>query len=326
MTATRPTQRRPRLRFASMESLGFMEQPYDSSVSAIRATTTPPAAHRPKVPTGRHVKTPLGEQSLADWAPVETPRRLTRRDFRWWLILLVLAAVAATTYLGFWLYQRPLRLADEAAATVATSAEELINALTEVAVFAPTIGDDDAVVSNGETLMAADAAARRLFESATGLASTQQSTRATATDTSGAALEATRRLTDAIAFQAAMDSTLVMPEFVTDPSLIDLATATRDFGTWRANLDEVAAALPQGVDRTLSAHFDELRSSLAGAQSQYVDSLRLDDQERAVAVLGVIEADLASLRSEIQQTLGRIGAEVSESLDSTIADLSQLIG
>ena len=313
-----------------MESLGFLDAPFDSSATKASPRPTTVITTRPGRRTGSHVQdlwdnTEIHAPALIDWAPQETSRGLNKRNFRWSVFVVFLLMIAGASAFAYWLYQRPAELASNAMAGVVSEATELSNTLDPVALIAVHLGDDDLPAGYKDDLLAADAAARSLFTGSAELASGDDGRRALAADAAGAALDATRRIEDAIAFRMVLYPALVLPQLETDPDLADLATAVEDFGIWRAQLDELSAGLPQGVASDLLSSFDSLRASLTIKQTSYVDGLRTGDGT-AETVVEQIKTELAALRAQISDSFSGLSTEIGVLISDTQIRLESLVG
>ena len=311
-----------------MESLGFLDAPFDSSATKPSPHPTTVITTRTGRRTGSHVQdlwdnTEIHAPALVDWAPRETSRGLDKRNFRWSVFVVFLLMITGASAFAYWLYQRPAELASNAVAVVISDATELSETLDPVALIAVHLGEDDLPAGYTDDLLAADAAARSLFTASAELVSGDDGRRALAADAAGAALDATRRIENAIAFRMVLEPALVLPQLETDPDLVDLATAVQEFGIWRAQLDELSAGLPHGVDSELLSSFDSFRASLAITQASYVDGLRTGDGT-ATTVVEQTETELAALRAQISDSFRAVSNEISVLISDTQTQLDSL--
>jgi hypothetical protein len=288
-----------------------------------------PLLPEPQV-AGRHVRDDdsvddLLSTTLLDWVPQETSTRLRKRDFRWTTILLITLVVGGLAAGGFWLWQRPARLASQAVAEVEDDAAALVTALDETRPVAEQLATGETVPGYTEILNGTEAEARDLFAASAALEQGDP-TRTAVADEASAVLDYTGRLNAAIAFRSALQPALVLPEFDADPASADLATAAAEFGEWRAYLDEVAGALPDGVDAALVSAFNDLRLSLGTAQSLYLDGIREDDAAAVGFVLRRVESDLETLNGEIQQSFEGLAGELLSQIEETQGGLLRLFG
>ena len=312
-----------------MESLGFLDAPFDSSATKPGPQPTTVITTRPGRRTGNHVQdlwdnTEIHAPALIDWAPQETSRGLNKRNFRWSVFVVFLLMIAGASAFAYWLYQRPAELASNATAAVVSDATALSKTLEPVAAIAVQLGEDDLPAGYADDLLAADAAARSLFTASAELVSGDDGRRALAADAAGAALDVTRRIENAIAFRMVLEPALVLPQLETDPDLADLATAVQEFGIWRAQLDELSAGLPEGVDSELLSSFDSFRASLAITQTSYVDGLRTGDGT-AKTVVEKIETQLAALRAQISDSFRALSNEIGVLISDAQTQLTLLI-
>lgn len=332
MTATSSARPRKRLRLPAMESLGFSETPFDSSLRRPPSSRTTLLTTRPAPKTGRYVEdlwdsTELHAEALADWKPSSTSQRLSKGDFRWTVVLgmlVVFASAIAFVYRG---YQRPLEEATAARAAVAADANDLSDALSGVAevvslLATPQIGN----IGYSSFLQASDDAARDLLASSSGLMQANAPDRAAAADVAGMALDASRMTGNAIAYRLALEPALTLPGLETDPGLIDLVAATEEFRVWWARFDEIVATLPQGVAPDVTDSSTALLAELASWQSGYVDALRVEDGLAAAAVLADLQAELDEIRSGLLVSSKALSTEVLARLDNASQRLRSLVG
>lgn len=331
MTATSPIKRRRRFRLASMESLGFFDSPYDSSVKQVVTSTTRLVTTMPAETTGNHVtdlweSTELHAPSLADWVPQRAAKHLKlRRNFRWSMLLGLFLLLAGVSGIAYWIYQRPAEVAADATAAVVADAGALNEALSGVSAVAEGL---NGTIPAGyvDTLNRSDEAARALFARSADLPETEIATRSAAADAAGLAAEASRSLGDAAAFRTALEPVLIVPAFETDPDLIDLTTATAEFGTWWAQMDRVGAALPQGVSAETITSFDSIRNEFETVQGAYIDALRLGDGATAAEILTHLQAELDGVRAELTAAMDSIASTATDQLTKAEAVLADLLG
>jgi hypothetical protein len=226
---------------------------------------------------------------------------------------------------GYWLYQRPAEVASQAIATVEDDATALAGALDDTKVIAEQLATGQTVADYSEILNETEAEARDLFAASADLEQ-DDAARAAVADEASAVLDYTGRLNAAIAFRAALEPALVLPEFESESASVDLATAASEFGAWRAYLDEIAEALPEDVDAGLISAFDDLRIALGSAQTSYLDSLREEDDAAVGFILRRVEGDLDDLGSQIQQSFASLSTELLTQIDATQQELLRLFG
>ena len=343
MTATSTPTTKRSFGLPAMESLGFLESPYDSSGVTYhepsRAIPPKPAPSRPQTTietvVGKHTRkgveglwdtTVIDAPSLADWRPQDLGLLLQRRQIRWTSVVVTALAVIGLLYLGYWLYQQPSAKAEVAREAVSSHAAQLSSSLDPaIALAGQLIGgqiDSDYV----STLGRVDDSARELFTSSAALSDTDDSIRQLASDASSQALADSQRIREAAAFRLTLEPVLTMPELETDPSLTDVATATLAFGEWRAHLADVTEPLPRTIDEQLSLQLDEFLASLRRAQRQYGNALQDSDGVGANRVLDGLEADLESLRQRLYSAIDGIVTDLQMSMKATQAELASLVG
>lgn len=302
-------------RFSSMESLGFIETP-----TTISTWSTPPLPPRPPAPP------PIPQQGdpLNGWHPSDVQTGLVTRRVRWGMVSTLVVVVAALAFAGVWLWHRPAAMADLAASDVSTAARALEPELEGLRELNETIAgaeiDPSAVTAQS---FAVDARARALFNISGELAGP---TRTLAADTATAALDASRLISDAVAYRSAVVQILLAPDLETDPDLVALDDAVRDFGQWQQRFNDIRSALPTG---TMSAVSDELAAiavNLDSIQGRYVDGVSNDDRLAASRALDDLTALLDGAESTLNNSLREIQTRVDELIESSLAGIDQLVG
>jgi hypothetical protein len=325
MTANSPAPPTRRLRWASMESLGFFDAP-TSATDAYRPPIDPVPTVTASRPIGRHTNlvqdlwdtTELQSLGLLDWEPSSADRqRLRGRDYRWSRVLIAMFLVAAIGVGAAWLARRPVENAAAASAATAEQATALGEALDGIAPVIQQITADDPVPGEASSaLLAVDEAARGLFDASAGLPGSEAGTRSAAAESASLALDATRRLGDAIAFRGALEAMLVAPDLEVDPGLIDLAGATLAFTEWRSKLEATMGDLPESVPANVGSALDTFDNSLDGYQTRYLDGIRAQGRDTAMAALIDLENALAAvrgaLRSSLESEVGDVGLEIED--------------
>jgi hypothetical protein len=303
-----------------MESLGFdnpssmwTENPFVVQARAASLDTAPSK--------GRHQ---ADADPIASWQPQEFGRRLDGRDFRWSLLVGMAVLMAVAGAVGFWLYQRPARQSEASTAIVVEQANALQAALPDLTGFNSTLGDIDSPATQAD-LFAVDAAARALFDASANLDQGQSQRRSAAAAASGAVLDAIRLTGDTQAYQGAVAPILTLPVLETDPTLIELDEAARNFGEWQLRYDEVRTALPDGVLTDVTDQLDIISGELASYLTRYVDALRADSQADADAVLAHLDGRLGELNSLMTGSIHEIQQRVTERVDEAQVALNQLL-
>jgi hypothetical protein len=330
MTATSSAKPRKRFRLAAMETLGFLETPFDSSERPAAPSATALVPPRPVPRTGKHVKNPGGSAEspspiLADREPSPTSRRLNTSNIRWTVLFGALLTIAGAASLALWLYQRPLEQAGVARAAVVSDANELSHALEGVRETVSLLALSDVEgLDYAPALLASDAAARKLFASSATIAPSSGPDRAAAADAAGIALDVSRVTGSALAYRLALEPMLIAPPLETDPGLIDVTSATWLFGEWWARLDEVVAALPGDVSAGLSDRLAALIDDLESRQRSYVDAIRSLDAAAASAALTDLQTELDGIRAELFSALEKMAADSLEQLNEVNRKLESL--
>lgn len=308
-------RRRRRLRFSSMETLGF-----SNPSSTWSDTPTPLIAPR----HGRHERPANDGESVADWEPKEIGARLNGGDFRWSILLLTVLLAGGMAATAYWIYQRPDPDAGQALVTVKAEAGNLRDGLPALEAFNDALlGEGD---GNDSDLGPLDDAARRLFEAAGDLTGNDSVLRAAADTASSATLDAVRLTTSAGSYVVAVAPILQAPELETDPQLIELDEAARSFGSWQLHFDEVRTALPDGVLSDATQELDILSGDLAGFLTSYMDALRADDAVAAQTAVGELSQRLDQVRREMVSAAKEVQKRVDDRIAETRRALETVLG
>ncbi len=319
---TEPTARpRPRFRIASMEALGFIDNPGTASTWAAAPT-------RPLI-----VGTQQTSQNVAmvdpftDWQPTEVGSRLLRGRIRWGLLSVILLMAVGIVALGLWLYQRPVALAAETILEVRASASalspdlimasELNNSLLDQSQFPATV-----IAS----LLTLDAHARDLFEASAMLPSSESASRTRAADAASEALDASRLLGANYAYRAAVIPILATPAFETDSNLIALDEAARRFGEWQARFDSVRSALPVGSLSSVTAELAVVSGDLDSLQTRYLDALRRDDMAGAITVVEDLSKRTTVAEGMLYSGLSEVQTSIQKRIDRALSTIELLVG
>lgn len=322
--ARRQPQRRKRVRFSSMEALGFIDAP----TSVTNTWTTAPASTvAPKAdPQPRPRKRGAHERTLADVEPYDTTEYLIRKNFRWGLAVVMTLLVGTLIAAGIWLWQRPAALAETAVAEVTSAASALEPELAALADVNATIAEpeiDPAAVTSQAN--AVDNQARALFNAAGTLPDGSAEIRANAADAATAALDASRTIADAVAYRSAVINILVAPALETDPELIPLDEAVRSFGTWRLAFDQVRAALPTGTMSRVTSSLEVVSGDLESIQNRYIDALREDDAAAATTALSELTAQLSATEQLLWSSLEEAQSRADELITESTTSLSAIL-
>lgn len=312
MTATtkppsRETRPRPRpIRFLSMETLGFSNPSAswtDSPVHVPATTTMQPEARR-----GRHEASEPERLTLADWVPEEFGPRLGGRNVRWSIVSAVLVVLAGVGAVAYWAYQRPAAEAEASRVILSTEAERLLDALPTLEHFGEALTNNENLGST--ELFVVDDAARSLFDASGNFSGSDSVLRSHAATASTSALDGVRLAGDANSYRLAVTPILVAPGLETDPNLIELDEAARDFGDWQLRFDEIRTALPDQTMTATTEQLDILSGDLAGILSRYMDALQADDRSGATKVLDGLAARLAAIEGQMMTSLEEIQGRV----------------
>lgn len=310
-----------RARFSSMESLGFIETPTTVTsqwVSQEARSELPP----PPIKRGAHEKT------VADIEPLDTTGELLRRDVRWGMVITLAVVVAGLTAAGVWLWHRPAAMAEAASSAVSVAAADLEPELEGLDRLNQQLLDSQMETSEviARTL-SVDGAARKLFDAASGLPTdSEQTARTVATDVATTALDASRLVSDAIAYRSAVIQILTPPDLEADPELIGLEDAVREIGTWRQTFEQVRLALPEGTMSDVSVQLGEIAASLESIQKRYVDGLGQDDRQAAEAAVLELEAQLDIAENLLNRSLRQVQEQADELIRDSFSGIRRLLG
>lgn len=315
MTATiKPPDRqmdsgRHRLRFSSLETLGFSDAKSVWSDSPhVESGTAPPQAaeHR----RGRHEAPPPEPDPLSDWRPGEIGARLTGGNIRWGIWITLALLMASVAGVGYWLAQRPAVQERESLANVIERAVALESGISTLEGFNSRLLDRDAPAETAP-LFAVEGDARALFDVSGSLNTSETGLRSAALQAASSTLDGVRLVGEAHSYRAAVLPILNPPHLETDPELIELDEAARSFGTWQLSLDQLRTALPDGVLSDVTQDLDMLSGELTSIMGTYVDALRDDDQTAADMALLDLSSKLASIRASLNESLENIQDRVS---------------
>jgi hypothetical protein len=149
--------------------------------------------------------------------------------------------------------------------------------------------------------------------------------RRAASEAAGSALDGVRLATEAHAYRAAALPSLAAPEFETDPSLIELDEAARDFGDWQLAFDVVRTALSERVMSDATQQLDILSGDLNAFLTRYVDALREDDRAGAGEVVSDLETRLEEIGEVLERSVEEVQTRVSIRIDETKGALDRLL-
>jgi len=317
MTATiKPPEKdrseRRGLRFSAMEVLGFAYSESTWSDSA-------PASIAPEtVRRGRH------EATVADLRPEDPGDRLTGGNVRWGLVATILVLVAGAAAAGVWLYQRPAAQEAASVATLTSEASQLESALPTLDEFSSDLIAAEPA-ANAAALSGIEATARSLFAASADLGSSQTEMRTAASQASGSTLDAIRLATEARSYRSAVVPILTPPELESDPELIGLDEAARQFGDFQLGFDNVRTALPESILSNVTQQLDVLSGELSTFLSRYVDALREDDQAAVEVVIADLSGRLETVEELLDSELREIQARVETRMDEARRALDRIL-
>ncbi|HUG08603.1 MAG TPA: hypothetical protein VMP13_06880 [Acidimicrobiia bacterium] len=325
MTATikppdsRTSARRRSLRFSSLETLGFSDATTTWSDSPVtEKTVDKPEDHR----RGRHEAEP---DPFSDWHPAEIGGPLTGRKVRWSVVVIFVLVVAGAAAFAYWLYQRPSVIEQASVATVTERALALDASLSALDDFNADLLGDTASTGTAK-LFALESEARTLFSTSGALDGSATELRSAALRAASSTLDGVRLADAAHSYRAAVLPTLVPPTLETDPELIALDEAARQFGAWQLSFDQMRTALPDEVLPDVTQQLDILAGDLTSIMGRYVDALREDDEAGANGALLELSSRLAQIRSVMNNAIadvhGRVSGRVAEARES----LDRLLG
>lgn len=300
-----------------MELLGFM----DNSAVATTWSTNPEDDQI----VGRH--SPGGSDRIADRAPTEVGHDLLKGDFRWSVLVALILIGAGVAALGAWTTQRPV--ADRAAAVemVQGAAGDLRPVVAELNILNQgLVAPQVELATVNETLTRSDSLARDLFTASASLPGAEAASQARGTEASGNALDATKLLREAYAYRSAVLPVLATPALETDPTLIEIDEAVRQFGTWQARFDEVRTALPEDLMNKVALELDSISAQMDSMLGDYVDGLRSEDPAAAADAVSTLSRRLATAESTLFTALGDVQTRVQRHIDSSLLSLDLLIG
>ncbi len=306
------------LRLASMEILGFLDDPWNTATwtSAQPQFVAPVASANGATPA---------VDPITNWVPTEMGSRLYRGRIRWGVLTALIILASTLGLFAYWLYQRPAAMVAEAVSSVEEVAGQLQSELQTIAAATATLEAPDPRTPLPE-MLALDAAARALFEASASLPASETTSRAAAVNAAGDALDVTSVMGDAFAYRAAVIPVLVAPDLETDPALIALDEAAQAFAVWQTQFDAVRAALPAGGLSSVTSQLDAVSSDLDSIRVKYLDSLREDDRWGAIVALRRLDERLSEAEGALFQALGAIRVRVDERITSALGAVEALLG
>ena len=318
MTATikRPGRRtadeRRRVRFSSLETLGFTD---------VTSSWTDSPANPRDTTRGRHLGTQPKPEQVADWQPHDFGRGLDGSNVRWGMITAIILLVVGLAGLGYWFYQRPVAIQQAAEAELTAQAQTLETAiplLTELNQGLLSKG----LASEPTSLDSVENVARNLFDTSGFLTNTEL--RSAASKAASSALDGVRLIRETHAYSSAVLPMLETPLLETDRDLIALDEAARSFGDWQLAMDSMRTALPDGVLADITQQLAILSGDLTSFLGRYVDALRQDDVAAVNSVLASLEARLDTIAVALTDSVGDIQGRVQIRIDETATALGQI--
>lgn len=326
---TRSHIKRKPMRNSAMEVLGFIETPSVSHVD-----THLPAPSRlvsTTSTTGLSVAdmwetTELHADSMADWKPVEVDKRRLNKRVRWPLVTLWVLILAVAGVGGYFVWQAPTNAAEAALGALSDDAmglQEVLGPL-ETANASLIPGQSIDATSISKAVNDVDNASRALFSSAGALPAAESASRTAASDAATQALDASKTLNGLAAYLGAVTPVMVAPTLITDPELIDLETAVREYGAWRSQFDTVRGALPEGTMTRATQELGLVSNRLESVQGAYIDGLREDDRQAALAAVRELEGLLSTAWGVLLQEAETAQKAVAARIDSAWESLGLL--
>jgi hypothetical protein len=313
------------MRNSAMEVLWFMETPSVSYVD----THSPAPSRLVSTSTkgGQSVAemwetTELHADSMADWKPVDVDKRRLNKRVRWPLVTLWIVILAVAGAGGYFIWQAPTNGAEAALNAVSVDGmglQEVLGPL-ETANASLIPGQSIDATSISTAVNDVDNASRALFSSAGALPASESASRTAASDAATQALDASKTLNGLAAYLGAVTPVMVAPTLITDPELIDLETAVREYGSWRSHFDSVRAALPEGTMSRATQELSLVSNRLESIQNAYIDGLREDNRQAALAAVRELEGLLSTawgvLLQEAETAQTAVAARIESAWDS----------
>ena len=294
-----------------MESLGFFDAPSQQT-----------SVYRGPAPTNRRSQ----HDKLADLLPEEVSPWLSGSGLRWGLIGSLLATLVIVGGVGWYLLQRPAAAERSARENLEASASALIPALDGVTPVVTAMREGSAeIASVTAASLTLDTAARDLFSAAADLLPTLAGERSTATTAATAAMDASRRLSDAVAFDFAVRPVLVLPLLADTSADADLAEVTEIFVGWRTRFESVQSALPGGVMERVHDELERVTGRLGRHQTSYLDAVRIGDDVAIGRALNDLGSDLRSVNDALSFARAVAADEIAASLSHARSSVASLL-
>lgn len=309
--------RRP-LRFSSLETLGFTDATSTWSDTPRVVVPQHPQTTGEVPIRGRHE---AGPDPLSSWHPEEIGGRLTGGNVRWGLVSILVLVLAGAGALGYWLYQHPTSLEQASLATLTEHARSLRASIDNVETFNSALLDDTESPATAD-LFAVEAEARALFNSSGSLDGSATTLRSAALRAASSTLDGIRLASDAHSYRAAVLPILAAPRLETDPELIALDEAARQFGAWQLSFDQARSALPDQVLPDVTQQLDILSGDLTSILGRYVDALREDDEAAANGALLELNSRLAQIQGFMNEAI----RDIQERVSSRLAEVRESLG
>ncbi len=297
-----------------MESLGFFEE------SVARSTSWSAA------PTEESHSAGTRPDPFETWENTAVQKRLVTGRIRWSSVVGVLMMCAGIAGIAAWIQQRPIELAQDALNEVMVAAATLEPALLDLDGVTPMLTSESGSARVAPAVIAVEEAARGLFEASIGLNSSQSTARALAERAVNDALAASRMTGESAAFHAAVAPILAPPSLMTDPSLVELDEAAREFGEWQTHFDAVRLALADSVMSRTTVELAVISGDLPSTLSNYLDALRTDDLARATAVLDDLTLRLRAAGEVMATEAVEVETRTSQLIDDALTSVRALLG
>lgn len=288
-----------------------------------------------------------GADLFTQWEPGELSKSVERRrNFRWPIVISVTLVVAALVAVGLWLPTTSEGRASVRSTEYAAAFGAMLGDLPPTQQALATLTEPSADVSqfpeiiptitraSGNAAAALDLAGEPLPRPWP-LASSEPFDELTpfrdALSVDATVSQAiTRRLGDLLDYRTVFQDFLVIGELPTTAEGVDLNTLTGELATATADSAAVLGELPD--DAALADHkeaAEEVFARFSELQAEYVEALRSDEPQQAVALVEEYTAMRVELDEALVAALARMRSEVDDSLislngriEETVAELA----
>jgi hypothetical protein len=237
------------------------------------------------------------------------------------MMITILVAIVAAASIGYWIYQRPVAVAQATNSQLTTQVDALEMALPVLVELNQALLDPEPA-SDLSSLDSVETIARDLFGVSGSL--TEFDRRSAASHAASSALDGVRLVRETHAYRAAVIPMLATPILEIDPELVGLDEAARSFGDWQRAFDDVRTALPEGVLSGVTEQLDILSGDLTSFLVRYVEALRQKDRGAVEYVLSSLTARLDATARSLSNTVEDVHARVQARIDETLAALDPI--